>query len=306
MDRLEYLVKTLSRTRRKDYENYVVNAVWNRLGDNELRPVSQQFVTGPDGKRYFIDLYFPQLNIGVECDEAYHLGRATHDRARERTLIDVLSHIELDKSYVPLHVDVSGGFEETEQQIDLVVEKIRSAALAARESGSFVAWEPGRPVGERLGDLAEIRVGDDLGFPSIIETCNALFRTGYRGEGGRFRAFFRPRRGPYAHLFAEKYVLWFAPVHVAGQNGRTWENYVSEDGRTIFEVNTELQVEELDSAEDFERVVFVKARNPITGRSEYRFLGVFAMAGHDTYQGLDCRRYDRTSDHFKLQQNDPA
>lgn len=306
MDRLEYLVKTLSRTRRKDYENYVVNAVWNRLGDSELRPVSQQFVTGPDGERYFIDLYFPQLNVGVECDEAYHLGQTAHDRLRERTLIDVLSHVELDESYVPLHIDVSGGFEKTEQQIDNVVKRIKGAALVARENGRFVAWEPERTVEEQLVDLAEIRAGDDLGFPSIIETCNAIFRTGYQGRGGRFRAFFRPRRGPYAHLFAEKYVLWFAPVHVAGQDGRTWENYVSEDGRTIYEVNTRRPLKELDSAEDFERVVFVKARDPITGKNEYRFLGVFALAGYDTYQGAGCRRYDRTSERFDLRQSASA
>ena len=306
MDRLEYLVKTLSRTRRKDYENYVVNAVWNRLGDSELRPVSQQFVTGPDGECYFIDLYFPQLNVGVECDEAYHLGQTAHDRLRERTLIDVLSHVELDESYVPLHVDVSGGFEKTEQQIDNVVKRIKGAALVARENGRFVAWEPERTVEEQLVDLAEIRAGDDLGFPSIIETCNAIFRTGYQGRGGRFRAFFRPRRGPYAHLFAEKYVLWFAPVHVAGQDGRTWENYVSEDGRTIYEVNTRRPLKELDSAEDFERVVFVKARDPITGKNEYRFLGVFALAGYDTYQGAGCRRYDRTSERFDLRQSASA
>lgn len=302
MDRLEYLVKTLSRTRRKDYENYVVNAVWNRLGDNELKPVSQQFVTGPDGKRYFIDLYFPQLNIGVECDEAHHLGQAAHDRLRERTLIDVLSHVKLDEGYVPLHVDVSGGFQMTEQQIDHVVKKIKDAASTARESGRFVAWEPDRTVEEQLVDLAEIRAGDDLGFPSIIETCNAIFRTGYQGKGGRFHACFHPRCGPYARLFAEKYVLWFAPVHVAGQDERTWENYVSEDGRTIYEVNTERSLEELDSTEDFERVVFIKARDPITGKNEYRFLGVFTLAGYDTYQGVGCRRYDRTSDHFDLRQ----
>lgn len=306
MDRLEYLVKTLSRTRRKDYENYVVNAVWNRLGDSKLRPVSQQFVTGPDGERYFIDLYFPQLNIGVECDEAYHLGQAAHDRLRERTLIDVLSHVELDESYVPLHVDVSGGFEKTEKQIDRVVEKIKDAASVARKSGRFIAWEPERTVEERLDDLVEIRAGDDLGFPSIIETCNAIFRTGYQGKGGRFRAFFRPRRGPYARLFAEKYVLWFAPVHVAGQDGRMWENYVSEDGQKIYEVNTKRPLEELDRTEDFERVVFIKARDPITGKSEYRFLGVFALAGYDTYQGVGCRRYDRVSERFDLRQDTSA
>ena len=32
-DKLGYLIRALSRTKRKDYENYVVNAIWNRLGD---------------------------------------------------------------------------------------------------------------------------------------------------------------------------------------------------------------------------------------------------------------------------------
>ena len=30
-DKLGYLIRALSRTKRKDYENYVVNAIWNRL-----------------------------------------------------------------------------------------------------------------------------------------------------------------------------------------------------------------------------------------------------------------------------------
>ena len=54
-----YLAKTLSRTKRKDYENYVVNAIWNRVNDYRLVPVTQQYVTDGKGNRYFIDLYFP-------------------------------------------------------------------------------------------------------------------------------------------------------------------------------------------------------------------------------------------------------
>ena len=64
MDKLRYVIKTLSRTKRKDWENYVLNAVWNRLGDWDIRPVSQQYIR-QNGKAYLIDLYFPQLNIGV-------------------------------------------------------------------------------------------------------------------------------------------------------------------------------------------------------------------------------------------------
>ena len=85
-----------------------------------------------------------------------------------------------------------------------------------------------------------------------------------------------------------------------------WENYVSEDGQKIYEVNTKRPLEELDRTEDFERVVFIKARDPITGKSEYRFLGVFALAGYDTYQGVGCRRYDRVSERFDLRQDTSA
>ena len=69
--KLVYLAKTLSRTKRKDYENYVVNAIWNRINDPRLVPVTQQFIKDKEGNHYYIDLYFPQLKNSVECDEGY-------------------------------------------------------------------------------------------------------------------------------------------------------------------------------------------------------------------------------------------
>ncbi|MDI9590202.1 MAG: hypothetical protein QM302_04070 [Acidobacteriota bacterium] len=57
MDKLAYLTKTLSRTRRKDYENYVVNAVWNRLCDGELKPVTQQWLARADGGLFHRPLF---------------------------------------------------------------------------------------------------------------------------------------------------------------------------------------------------------------------------------------------------------
>jgi hypothetical protein len=76
MNRLDYLAKTFSNNHtHKIYENYVVNAIWNRIGNPNLKPVTQQYVLRNDesGKHYaLIDLYFPDLNIGIECDEGYH------------------------------------------------------------------------------------------------------------------------------------------------------------------------------------------------------------------------------------------
>ena len=44
MNKFNYLVRTLSRTNRKDYENYVINRIWNLLYNPEIKPVSQQYV----------------------------------------------------------------------------------------------------------------------------------------------------------------------------------------------------------------------------------------------------------------------
>ena len=71
MDRkTQYIIKTLSRTKRKDYENYVINAIWNRVANKNLKPVTQQYVyNNRENQHYFIDLYFPQINVGIEVDE---------------------------------------------------------------------------------------------------------------------------------------------------------------------------------------------------------------------------------------------
>ena len=60
------------RTNRKDDENYILNAIWQKIDNMNLQPVTQQCIILKDGKRALIDLYFPQLNYGIECDEEHH------------------------------------------------------------------------------------------------------------------------------------------------------------------------------------------------------------------------------------------
>ena len=125
--KLLYLVKTRSRTKRKDYENYVVNAIWNRINNAKLVPVTQQFVKDKNGNHYYIDLYFPQLKIGVECDEGYHnnIEQKVLDAERELTIFDVLNQID-GRDYIALHVDVTKPYNEVEAQIDAHVATIKS------------------------------------------------------------------------------------------------------------------------------------------------------------------------------------
>ena len=87
----DYLYRMFSHhTKGKEKENYVVNAIWARLDDLNVKPVTQQYVRRPNGYA-LIDLYFPQINYGVECDEAYHKDNTLKDAAREIDLQTALS-----------------------------------------------------------------------------------------------------------------------------------------------------------------------------------------------------------------------
>lgn len=68
------MVKTLSRTKRKDYENYIINAIWHKIGRLDIQPVTQQYVKRTDGKYALIDLYFPQINVSIEFDEEFYIS----------------------------------------------------------------------------------------------------------------------------------------------------------------------------------------------------------------------------------------
>ena len=116
MNKFNYLVRTLSRTNRKDYENYVINRIWNLLDDPEIKPVSQQYVKRPNGRYALIDLYFPQLKIGVECDEFQHAqikneNEKTQDEMRTDDLLSVIENYE--EIRIPIYKKIkSNGMEK--------------------------------------------------------------------------------------------------------------------------------------------------------------------------------------------------
>lgn len=297
MDKLEYLAKTLSRAKRKDYENYVVNAVWNRLGRSDLKPVSQQWLAKPNGGGYFIDLYFPQLNIGIECDETYHLGQKEKDRQRELELIDILRGINDGIGYRSIHVDISKDYWEVERQINEAVTQIRCELDRRLLDGSLFPWRVDPSPEEYFVDRSEITVSDDIGFSTMREAYNVLFDAGYKGN--LWNAGGTPR-GPFKERYAAKYTVWF-PVLTPpdGKSHAGWLNFTAEDGGAIYESNDE-GIDESFNHEDYERVVFVKAKDPITGKRAYRFLGVFKMTGIKRQCGRTCREYVRQKTSFPI------
>jgi hypothetical protein len=276
-----YLIKTLSRTHRKDYENYVINAIWHRLGNPNLEVVSQQYILDTNKKsgrsHFFIDLYFPALNLGIECDEAYHaeVGQAARDQHREVTIFDILYKITAE-NYEAIHIKVTGHFQELEGAISRAVERIQRRISELNPP----LWQIETPEGY-YKNKSTISISDRKGFSSINKTCNVLFAAGRKEiAGGASRAYFSLPAFTGTEL--EGYKLWFPKlaIPVIDEQGNQqliaathtgWHNQLAEGGAVIIERNEKNQSYIPDLKK---RIVFMKYKDPL-GYNEYKFVGIF-------------------------------
>lgn len=290
-DRFNYLVKTLSRTKRKDYENYVVNAVWNRLNDRMLKPTSQWYVKNKTGW-HLIDPYFPQINFGVECDESHHKYNKQADKDRELTLMEVSSTDNIHP-YRAFHIDVTLPHDAIERKIDECVGVIQLLVRERRTAKDFIDWIDLNPS-DHFANQQTIRSSDDIVFPTIAATVNALMRsntTSYQ------QGYFTPKG------LHPDYKFWFPQLEIEGKaQAYGWHNILSDDRLTITEYNDDVK-NNLPSWKhrgtkkflNYTRVVFAKVKNPITNIRAYKFVGIFKL---EDISVDDVRTYTKVSDIF--------
>lgn len=289
--RFKYIVKTLSRTKRKDYENYVINAVWNRINDRTIKPASQWYVKNSSGW-HLIDLYFPQINYGVECDEGHHKRNQSADHTRELTLIEVLS-VDRKHPYIAFHIDVTQSYDEVERQIEQCVLDIKNIIEERRRLGDFTEWTD-VTLEQRFRYDKAIKSSDDITFPTHASAVSALMGSNSKSYQ---QGYFTPKgldRG---------YKFWFPQLEIEGRaQAYGWHNVLSDDGSTITEYNDDIKNnlsdwERRSSREflDHTRVVFAKVRDPVTNERAYKFVGVFRL--HDISEG-NVRTYTKISDIF--------
>ena len=291
--KFEYLVRTLSRTKRKDYENYIVNAVYNRVDNSGLKPVTQYFVKSSDGKRAYIDLYFPQINLGVECDESYHRTQAGEDTARRVWISEVLN-VKNDAPYKEHRIltDRSRSLQEIEEEIYVVVSEIKDRIEEAKLKGEFSEnWASENCPEEYYAGREWLHVEDDVGFRTNKDIVNILFGGNYRGSlqsGGFTPKVFRER-------LDEEHMLWLPDLMRAKKDG--WRNVLSDDRLKIHECH-EKGGKSLSEGDKAKRVTFVNEANHETGIERYRFVGVFELRKGHTDRD---RYYDRINDYFSLE-----
>ena len=260
----QYLYRMFSHhTKGKEKENYVVNAIWARLDDLNVKPVTQQYVRRPKGYA-FIDLYFPQINYGVECDEAYHNDNTLKDAAREIDLQTQLSAC----SENGLKIRRVNATLDADALHDRIREIVREIKQMVKEKGEQLSpWLGHEEEWCSIKARGTLLTEDAYSFKTIAEICIKCFD---KPESYRIqRAFFK---------VTDDRMLWCPKLAIELPDGskaaqaRGWVNELSADWEVIIEHNNSgatpvAYPERL-------RYVFAKSKDE-RGEDAYRFIGTF-------------------------------
>lgn len=265
-EKRDYLIKTFSRTNRKDYENYVIGAIWHRLNNLEIKPVSQQYVKRKDGKYALLDLYFPQINTGIECDEKYHENNKEPDKIRAVDVENALSSLNPGSAFTLIRINANTDIKTIDSQIDNAVKTIQDKYIKCGEP----KWsEEPSPV-EFVKELGAIANDEPLYFRTITEVAKCFGKEYKKLQQCTFN-------------IDKDTMVWCPKLAIVdGDNikpasGAGWINTLSSDWTTITEICPEqLSMNKRFLSKSLKRVVFAKSKNPI-GQSAYRFLGVYML-----------------------------
>ena len=292
MNKREYLVKTFSRTKRKDYENYILTAVWHKLDNMNIKPVSQQYVKRQNGTHALMDLYFPQLHIGIEVDEAYHQDNQKEDKLRMDDIISAVNE-ESIKDFQCFRIDATESLEMINDRINEVVSYIKD-----RASKATLKWRTYEEELEGLKQQEYLSIYDDVSFNDIKDIANTVF-----GKNAKMyqRSYFRVK---------DKTWLWCPKLSItvngdAQSAAGGWLNFLAEDWTYIDESHQDGEIVEERKGNYMEevnfgreRVVFAKYKNNL-GFNRYRFVGVFKSSGISP-ENESCIRYERVDDKVKI------
>ena len=279
----DYLFKSFAK-QKQSKENYIINAVYSRINNKELKPVTQQCIR--IGKKYRkIDLFFPQLNIGIECDEAYHKKRKDKDAKRTIEIKDKLNAVVLNKKeYKQIRIDATLDY-------DKLFEKINQVANQIKKKCRNIKWESHEETLKRIKKGNVVKINDNITYKTHDEVCEL------------FDIKARPRRG--GEILNDNYHIWFPKLAIKDENGKwkakdkKWNNKLSEDWKTIIETTNKNVRRKRGKNDNYwktcKRLTFAKTKD-LEGTTGYRFIGVFKYVCEDG----ETRIYNKLSDKFVI------
>lgn len=244
------------------------------LNGYDIKPVSQQYVRRPNGKYALIDLYFPQLNIGIECDEIHHLNHKEEDNLRFTDIINSIS------SYEEIRIPIFNSNDKNQyRSIEGINNDINNAVNRIREKKSqttdFEPWDT-RPDIYKALEKGLLDIDDNYIFTQ--EELRLFFdRSGITQKG--------------FYKIIEDCYIWLPGLAIENEGNYIpynknldYINIISKDGEKIFEFLPDIKE---NKNEVFKRIVFVKMKDRILNRQVYKFAGVFEKKNKIMYLNIN-------------------
>jgi len=261
MDKKEYIIRQLGRTKNKKYEAYVVSRIIHLLNDFNVKIVTQQYVVRPEG-RALTDLFFPQLSIHIEVDEEHHKLNIQEDKIREADIVNATNH-------TILRVDMSKPFEDINKKIDDIIKILQTKIKKLKKNNLFIEWDIESEFHPQTYiNRGYIDIKDNVAFKTIKDACNCFGHnyTGYQKAG--------------ASHPDKDILLWFPKLFPNGE----WINKISDDEKIITERNKDdkkakihlTSIIEKKKNEKHKRIVFAKVKGNL-GDTLYRFRGQYEL-----------------------------
>lgn len=261
-DKKDHIIRQLSRTTNKKYELYVVTRIIHLLNNLDIKFVTQQYVTRPDG-RALTDLYFPQIALHIEVDEPHHKKNIESDKIREADIINATEH-------KIVRIDVSKPINDINDDINNVIDNINNAVELQKKTGNFVAWDlESEFCFHTYIAKGFIDINDNVAFKTIKDACNCFGHnfSGYQKAGA-------------SHPNEPEIMLWFPKLYPNGE----WDNQITDDEETITERNKDedkarKHVERIltrKAGDKHKRIVFARVKGNL-GTILYRFRGLYVL-----------------------------
>lgn len=265
MEKLNHILRQLSKTNKKNLENYVITRIWHKLDDLEIKFITQQYVKRTNGSYALTDMYFPQFNLHVEVDEKHHKSNYNEDSIRERDIISQSGH-EI------IRIDVDCSIELVNTQVDSLVNRIKN--LKSASGHLFIKWEPIKETSSATYiEKGYICLEDKVAFKRIVDAINC-FGVKYKGW----------QKGGIEHPVEENVLIWFPKLY----SNELWENSISNDDSVIYEKSAipskvKEHMNEIISSSIHERIVFARVKDNF-GHIMYRFKGKYKLDLHQSYE----------------------
>ena len=235
-DKLTHLARMFNkRTKGKKYENFIVNAIYTKIDNLNLKPVTQYYVCAEqengEEKPYYIDLYFPQIRFAIEVDEAYHeddeqkqlddkRGAAISKKMGVKTGFYRIRCSEHKRIHSP---------DEIRRQIDEAVKQIQTAI---KQNGAL-KWKTDQELQKEV--VASGRLDADynksfggVNFEGAVRIHKLLgIKYGHAGAGADLK---------------NGYSTWVGGVPIMTKDGTTkgsknsWKNYWNEGSEELIEI----------------------------------------------------------------------